>query len=130
MYKICNEVYLKGKPNSNFDKGIVVLIPKKKGTQKCEEYRTLNLITHAFKIITKIIKNRIDKKIEKNQGKDQFGFRKNIGTREAILTLRILIEKQIRRNKGTFIAFFDLEKSFNNVKWNILFDILKTIGVL
>jgi len=54
----------------------VVLIPKKKGTQKCEEYRTLNLITHASKIITRIIKNRIDKKIEENLGKDQFGFRK------------------------------------------------------
>lgn len=107
----------------------MVLIPKKKGTQKCEEYRTLNLITHAAKIITRIIKNRIDKKIEENLSKDQFGFRKNIGTREAILTLRVLIEKQIRRNKDTFIAFVDLEKAFDNVKWSILFDILKSIGI-
>lgn len=67
--------------------------------------------------------------IEKNLGKDQFGFRKKIGTREAIVTLRILIEKQIRRNKDTFIAFVDLEKAFDNVKWSILFDILKSIGI-
>jgi hypothetical protein len=107
----------------------VVLIPKKKRTQKCEEHRTLNLITHASKIIIKIIKNRIDKKNEENLGKDQFGFRKNTGTREAIVTLRVLIEKQIRKNKDTFIAFVDLEKAFDNIKWNILFDILKSIGI-
>lgn len=35
LYKICNEIYLKGKTISDFEKGIVVLIPKKKGTQKC-----------------------------------------------------------------------------------------------
>jgi len=110
-------MYLKGKTISDFEKDIVILIPKKKGTQKCEEYRTLNLITHASKIITRIIKNRIEKTKEENMSKNQFGFRKNIGSWEVILTLRILIEKQIRRNKNTFIAFVDLEKAFDNVKW-------------
>lgn len=115
LYKICNEIYLEGKTISDFEKDIVILIPKKKGTQKCEEYRTLNLTTHTSKIITQIIKNRIEKTIDENLGSDQFGFRKSIGTREAILTLRILLKKQIRRNKDTFIAFVDLEKAFDNV---------------
>jgi len=39
------------------------------------------------------------------------------GIREAIETLRVLIEKQIRRNKDTLIAFVDLEKANDNVKW-------------
>lgn len=39
----------------------------------CEEYRTLNLNTHASKIITRVIKNRIEKAIDANLGEDQFG---------------------------------------------------------
>jgi len=52
----------------------------------------------------------------------------NIGTRETIVTLKVLIGKQIRLSKDTFIAFVGLEKAFDNVNWNKLFDILKTIG--
>ncbi|CAI6343800.1 unnamed protein product [Macrosiphum euphorbiae] len=126
---ICNEMYLNGEIIDDFRKGIIVTIPKKKGTMNCEEYRTLNLNTHASKIITRIIKNRIEKAIDANLGEDQFGFRRNIGTREATLALRIMIEKQIRRNKKTCIAFVDLEKAFDNVQWKELFKILKRIGI-
>jgi len=118
-------MYLNGEIIDDFRKGIIVTIPKKKGTMNCEEYRTLNLNTHASKIITRVIKNRIEKAIDANLGEDQFGFRRNIGTREATLALRIMIEKQIRRNKETFIAFVDLEKAFDNVQWKELFKILK-----
>jgi hypothetical protein len=59
--------------------------------------------------------------VEKELSDDQFGFRRNIGTREAILSLRILIEKQIEFNKDTFIAFIDLEKAFDNVPRKELF---------
>lgn len=60
------------------------------------------------------IQNKLNKKINESLGNDQFGFRKSIGTREAIL--RIKLEKQIRRNKDTFIAFVVLENAFDNVQ--------------
>lgn len=45
---------------------MVVLFQKNEGTQKYEEYRTLDLTNHASKMKTKIIKNRI-KKIDKQK---------------------------------------------------------------
>lgn len=129
LYNICNEIYLKGKTISDFEKGIVVLIPKNKETQKCEVYRTLNLTTHASKVIINIMKNKINKTIDEDLGKGQFGFSRNIGAKEVILTLRVLIEKQIKSSKDTFIAFVDLKKTFDNVKWSKLFSVLKTIGI-
>jgi hypothetical protein len=121
---ICNEMYLNGKKIDDFRK---VAISKKKGTMNCNEYRTSNLNTHASKIITRVIKNRIEKVINANLGEDQFGFRRNIGTREA--TLWIMVETQIRRNKDTFIAFVYLKKASDNVQWKQLFEILKRIGI-
>ena len=46
------------------------------------------------------------------------------------MALRLLIEKRMEKNKPTFVAFVNLEKSFDNVDWNIMLGILKEIGVL
>ena len=64
---------------------------------ECEEYRTLSILTHTSKIVTKIIFGRIEKKIDENLAEDQFGFPKNRGTREASSCLRNIVEKM----KGT-----------------------------
>jgi len=40
-----------------------------------------------------------------------------MGTREAILALRTIIEKRIRKDKHTYIAFIDIEKAFDNVNY-------------
>ncbi|KAL4083943.1 hypothetical protein QTP88_029259 [Uroleucon formosanum] len=73
--------------------------------------------------------NRIEHKIERQLSNDQFGFRRNKGTREAILSLRTLIEKQIEFNNDTFIAFIDLEKAFDTVPWKELFKTLEEIDI-
>lgn len=66
---------------------------------------------------------RIERKIEETSSEDQFGFRKNTGTREAILVLRLIVEKKIC--KSTFNAFVDIEKAFDDVNWEIMFKIMK-----
>jgi len=73
---------------------------------------------------------RIESKINKNLTEEQFGFRKNRGTREAIICLRIIIEKIFRINKSLFTAFLDLEKVFDNIKWTKLFKIMGGIGIV
>jgi hypothetical protein len=70
----------------------------------------------------------MEKEIEDNLSEIQFGFRKNRGTREAILCLRIMIEKSIHVNKQLYVAFVDLEKAFDKVEWNKLFGILENLG--
>ena len=72
----------------DFQKNKIVTLPKKTGADKCENFRTISLTSHASKILTKIIQKRIEQSVEENLGEDQFGFRRNRGgTREAILSL-------------------------------------------
>lgn len=52
-----------------------------------------------------------------------------MGTRGAILALRVIIEKRTRKDKSPFIAFVDNEKTFDNVNWGIIFKLLKRAGV-
>lgn len=72
---------------------------------KCEEYRTLNLKTHASKIRTGVIMIIIEKAMDGNLNNNQFGFIKKIGTRKLNLSIRIMIEKQIQQIKETFIVY-------------------------
>lgn len=53
-----------------------------------------------------------------------------MGTREAILPLRRIMEKRIWKDKSMFIAFVDIEKVFNdNVNWKIMFKMMKRSGI-
>lgn len=96
---------------------------------QCEEFRTISLVSHASKILTAIILHRIEQKLEESLSEDQFGFRRGRGTREAILALRLIIQKNLRKKKKVFITFSDLEKAFDNVNWNKMFAILKERGI-
>jgi len=50
-------------------------------------------------------------------------------SREAILALRIIIKKRIKKNKPTFIDFVDIARPFDKVNSRIMFEILKSTGV-
>ncbi|VVC42546.1 Reverse transcriptase domain [Cinara cedri] len=54
---------------------------------------------------------RIEGKVEEYSENDQYGFRRQTVTRGTILGLLVLIEKQIKKNKTTYLAFKDLEKN-------------------
>jgi len=129
LFKLVNDIYITGKIPEDLKKNIIITFSKKATAEKCNEYRTLSLMIHSAKILVKIIGNRIEHKIERQLSNDQFGFRRNKGTREAILSLRTLIEKQIEFNNDTFMAFIDLEKAFDTVPWKELFKTLEEIGI-
>lgn len=128
LFKIISSMYKTGQIPSDLTKCLIIPIPKKARAQTCEQYRTLSLISHASKVLTRIIMRRIETKIDGILTDDQFGFRRGMRTREAILSLRQVIDKMNRKGKTTFISFVDLEKAFDNVNWDIIFDTLKKTG--
>ncbi|KAI5692524.1 hypothetical protein M8J77_008381, partial [Diaphorina citri] len=129
LYMIINKMYETGTIPSDFAKCIIIPIPKKAKAQTCEQFRTLSLTSHASKILTRIVLRRIEKNIDNYLTDDQFGFRRGMGTREAIITLRQVIEKRNKKGKPTYISFVDLEKAFDNVNWTKMFELMKKIGI-
>jgi hypothetical protein len=59
---------------------------------KMQRKSHISLIAHTAKILAKILRTRIEKKIEDVLGEDQFEFRRGKGTRDAIGMLRIISE--------------------------------------
>ena len=108
---------------------VFILLPKKKKATECSDYRTISLMCHTLKLLLTVILNRIKSKIDREVGKEQAGFRKNSGTREAIFSLKILAEKYMDMDKDIFACFIDYSKAFDTVSHNKLIHTLSKTDV-
>jgi len=70
---------------------VFVTIPKVKGAVRCEDHRTIALISYASKIFSLL--NRMKFDAERQIADVQMGFRRRLGTRDQIFNLRIIMEK-------------------------------------
>jgi hypothetical protein len=92
MIKLINTIYETGEWPKDFTAVTMIALKKKPQATKCNNHCTISLIAHAAKIVAKILRRRIEKKIEDVLREDQFGFRRGKGTRDA--------ENNIRTNLG------------------------------
>ena len=129
LIDLCRKIYVTGIWPSDFTKAVMIPLPKKVNAVECKDYRTISLIPHASKIMLKIIMKRIEGKAINVIGKTQFGFRKGMGTREAIGTMKMLCERSLEYGNDVYICFVDFEKAFDRVNWVKMMEILKRIGV-
>ena len=126
---LCRLIYQQGEWPEEFTQTVMIPLQKKPNAQDCKDHRTISLISHASKIVLKIINKRIQSNAENYVGSDQFGFKSGCGTREAIALMRIIVERSLEMNGDVFACFVDFEKAFDRVCWPQLMDVLKGIGV-
>jgi uncharacterized membrane protein len=129
LYEICKEIYNKGDWPEDFTEAIIIPIEKKKGATECVDFRTISLVTHASKIVLRMLTRRMESKAEEFLGPDQFGFRRGRGTRDGIGALRTLYERSLEHNNRVYICYVDFEKAFDRVNWVKMMEILLDIGV-
>ena len=101
--KLCKKIYEKGVWPSVFKRSVLVPLEKKRNATRCEDFRTISLISHAAKVVLRIIKRSLETKAEEFLENDQFKFRKERGTREAIGVMRCLVERRIEFNKDLYV---------------------------
>ena len=86
----------------------MIALKKKPQATKCSDHRTVSLIAHTAKIVVaKILRRRIENKIEDVLGEDQFGFRRGKGTRDANGMLRIMSGRTLEIDEELCVCFID-----------------------
>ena len=108
---------------------IVIPLPKKDNATRCSNFRNISLIQHACKVILRVLTQRIEGKAKDCISGSQFGFRRGVETRDAIESMRMLIQRNLEYNNNMYVCFADFEKAFDRVSWPKMMTILKTIGV-
>ena len=102
-----------------------VLVPLYKGKgdiKECENYRRITLMSHSMKLWERIIEARIRKEV--TIAEQQFGFMPGRSTTDTIFCLRMLLEKWTEGQKAVHCAFIDLEKAYDRVPREELWECL------
>ena len=95
-------------------------IPKKGNPEECSNYPTIALISHATKVMLKILQARLQQYMNRELPDVQAGFSKGRGTRDQIATIRWIIEKAREFQKNIYFCFIDYAKAFDCVDHNKL----------
>ena len=103
--------------------------PKETPCQRMLNYWTIALISHASKVMLKIIQARLQQYMNRELPDVQAGFRKGRGTRGQIANVRWIIEKAREFQKNICFCFIDYAKAFDCVAHNKLWKILKEMGI-
>ena len=106
-----------------------VVIPKKVNAKECSNYCTIALISHASKVMLKILQARLQQHVNHELPIVQAGFRKGRGTRDQIANIHWIIEKAREFQKNIYFCFIDYVKAFDSVDQKKLWKILKEMGI-
>ena len=87
------------------------------------------LISHASKVMLRILQARLQQYMNREIPDVQAGFRKGRGTRDQITNIRWIMEKAREFQKNIPFCFIDYAKAFDCVYHNKLWKILKEMGI-
>ena len=112
----------------DWKRSVFITIPKKGNTKECSNYHTIALISHASKVMLKILQARLQQYMNQELADVQAGFRKGRGTRDQIANIRWIIEKQENSRKNIYFCSIDYAKDFDYVDHDKLWKTLKEMG--
>ena len=104
-------------------------MPTKGNPKECSNYRTIAHISHASKVMLKILQARLQQYMNLELPYVQAGFRKGKGTRDQIANICWIIEKAEEFQKYIYFCFIDSVKVFDCVDHSKLWKILKEMGI-
>ena len=93
MPAICQKVWKTQQWPQDWKRSVFILIPKKGNARECSKYRTTTLISHASKVMLKILQARLQQHMNCELSDVQAGFRKGRGTRDQIANIHWIIKK-------------------------------------
>ena len=108
---------------------VFIPISKERQPKECSNYRSVALISHASKVVLKILQARLQQYVNHELPGVQAGFKKGRGTRYQIASICWVIEKAREFQKNIYFCFIDYAKAFNCVDHNKLWKILKEMGI-
>ena len=125
LHSICQQIWKTQQWPQDWKRSVFIPIPKKGNVKECSNYHTNALISHARKVMLKILQARLQQYVKCELPDVQVGFRKGGGTRDQIANMSWIIEKTREFQKNIYFCFIDYAKAFDCVDHNKLWKILR-----
>ena len=110
---------------------IACMVPSYKGkgdVHECSNFRGIWLLCVLGKVYDRVLINRIRDKTENVIAEVQGGFRRGRGCTDQIFIVRQVCKKYIGKDKDVYFAFLDLEKAYDRVDRDAIWNVLRLYG--
>ena len=106
----------------------LILIPKKGGAKDLGDYRSISLLGGLYKLLAKVLANRLKKVLGKVISVDQNAFVRDRQILDASLIANEVIDFWHKRKEKGLICKLDIEKAYDSINWNFLMKVLHKMG--
>ena len=111
LHSICQQIWKTQQWPWDWKRSVFIPIPKKGNAKECSEYHTVALISHASKIMLKVLQARLQQYVNCELPDVQAGFRKGRGTRDQIADIHWIIKKAREFQKTSNSALLTMPKT-------------------
>ena len=129
LYSICQQIWKSQKCPQDWKRSVFIPITKKGNAKERSNYHTIALISHASKVMLRILQARLQQYVNHELADVQDGFRKSTGTRDQIANICWIMEKAREFQKNIYFCFIDYAKTFDCVDHSKLWKILKEMRI-
>ena len=115
LHSICQQIWKTQQWPQDWKRSIFIPIPKKGNAKECSNYRTIALISHASKVMLKILQAKLQQYMIHEIPDAQVGFRRDRGVRDQFASIHWIIEKPRGILKNIYFCLIDYAKAFDCV---------------
>ena len=112
LHSICQQIWKTQQWPQDWKKSISIPIPKKGNGKECSNYHTITLISHASKVMLKMLQARLQQYVNHELPDVQAGFRKGRGNRDQIANICWIMEKAREFQRTYTLALLTTPKPF------------------
>ena len=113
LHSTCHQIWKTQQWPRDWKRPVFFLIPKKGNAKECSNSHMIVLISHASKIMLKILQARLQQYVNHELPHVQAGFRKGRRTRDQVANIHWIIEKAREFQKNIYFCFIDYAKAFD-----------------
>ena len=106
----------------------IVHVPKKCGAEDLKDFRPISLVSSLYKLISKVLVNRLKNVISCVVNKAQNAFVEGRQILDASLLANEIIDSMVKEKETGILCKLDIEKAYNHISWNFLFTVLQQMG--
>ena len=114
LHSICKQIWKTQQWPQDWKRSVFSSVPKE-GNAKCSNYCTIALISHASKVMLKVLQARLQQYVNCEHPDFQAGFRKGRGTKDQIANICWIMEKAREFQKNIDFSFIDYAKAFDRL---------------
>ena len=112
LHSVCQHISKTQQWPQDWKRSVFIPIPKKGNAKECSNYPTIALISHASKVMLKILQARLQQHMSRELPDVQAGFRKGRRTRDQIANIRKINKKGREFQENIYFCFIDYAKAF------------------